>query len=331
MRTKGTVKQLAARRHRGLALLRRGKGPTSVARLLGVTRRVVQVWQAEAKRGKRKRTTRPPGRPCRLSVAQWKGLEKHLRRGAPAHDYEADYWTLGRIVHLIETLFGVRYLPSGVWRLLRRQRWSCQKPQRRAAQRDDAAIAHWRRYHWPQIKKVASTRREPCFRGRKWLQPGIAAQAHLGAARANAGRPHKFATSRASQRDWRIGHFAWWTQNQTLHSDLSLQSDGQRSDRLSPASASHTAWPHRPRVGSCAHSPAPGRSGFSRSTSTPACLLLSHLCAGTQPGGVRLDASQRVPGEPHTPSDQRSVDPAPTGPGTHASFAFATLGVCPCF
>lgn len=226
MRTKGTVKQLKARRHRGLALLRRGKGPTSVARLLGVTRRVVQLWQAEAKRARPKRTTKPPGRPCRLSVAQLKRLENHLRRGAPAHDYEADYWTLGRIVHLIWTLFGVRYLPSGVWYLLRRMRWSCQKPQRRAAQRDAAAIAHWQRYHWPWIKKVASTRRKPCFRGRKWLQSGIAAQAHLGTAGTNPSRPHESATSRSSQRDRRVGHFASWTQDQTSHSNVSLQSHG---------------------------------------------------------------------------------------------------------
>jgi transposase len=33
--------------------------------------------------------------------------------------------------------------------------WSCQKPERRALQRDEAAIAHWKRYLWPQIKRRA--------------------------------------------------------------------------------------------------------------------------------------------------------------------------------
>jgi hypothetical protein len=31
--------------------------------------------------------------------------------------------------------------------------WSCQKPERRALQRDEEAIAHWKRYVWPQVKK----------------------------------------------------------------------------------------------------------------------------------------------------------------------------------
>jgi transposase len=82
-------------------------------------------------------------------------LESALKRGAFAHGYAEDYWTLERIAHVIWDLFGTRYRPSGVWYLMQRLGWSCQKPQRRSLARDDQAVAHWKRYVWPQIKKVA--------------------------------------------------------------------------------------------------------------------------------------------------------------------------------
>jgi hypothetical protein len=75
-----------------------------------------------------------------------------LKRGAYAYGYEEDYWTLNRIAHLIWDLFHVRYHPSGVWHVLQRVDWSCQKPQRRGLQRDDEAIAHWKHYVWPHIR-----------------------------------------------------------------------------------------------------------------------------------------------------------------------------------
>ena len=79
------------------------------------------------------------------------------------HGYAEDYWTLDRIAHLIWTTFGVRYHPSGVWRVMQRMGWSNQKPKRQAVQRDDEAIAHWVRYKWPQIKKTARAGRDPGF------------------------------------------------------------------------------------------------------------------------------------------------------------------------
>jgi len=34
--------------------------------------------------------------------------------------------------------------------------WSCQKPERRATERDDDAIERWQRYRWIAIKEDAS-------------------------------------------------------------------------------------------------------------------------------------------------------------------------------
>ena len=154
MRPKGTIEQLNARRDRALALLRQGQKPSEVAAAVGVTDRTVRRWREVAGKPKR-RANRPPGRPRRLTAAQVRRLERELRRGAFAHGYAGDYWTLDRVGQLIWQLSAVRYTPSGVWHVLHRLGWSAQRPQRRPFGRDDQAVAHWRRYLWPQIKKVA--------------------------------------------------------------------------------------------------------------------------------------------------------------------------------
>lgn len=154
MRPFGTSQQLARRRRRALDLLRQGQTPTIIAQRIGATPQSVCRWHRESQYLRRK-AKRAPGCPSRLSAAQLRRLLSTLKRGAYAWGYAEDYWTLDRIAHLIWDLFRVRYRSSGVWYLLQRLAWSCQKPQRRSLARDDEAIAHWKRSTWPQIKKVA--------------------------------------------------------------------------------------------------------------------------------------------------------------------------------
>lgn len=153
MRPFGTAQQLARRRQRARDLLRHGQSPQQVAKRLGTTERSVRRWRQEPKQPKHKSCGRAPGRPCRLTAFQLRRLIGALKRGAYAYGYAEDYWTLNRIAHLIWDLFRVRYRQSGVWYLLHRLDWSCQKPQRRALHRDDEAIARWKRYRWPHIKR----------------------------------------------------------------------------------------------------------------------------------------------------------------------------------
>jgi len=67
-------------------------------------------------------------------------------------------WTTPRVAELIRQRFGVTYDPSGVWHLLRRMNGSCQKPERRARERDEEAIVAWRKKVWPRLKKRAAER-----------------------------------------------------------------------------------------------------------------------------------------------------------------------------
>lgn len=153
MRQKGTSEQLALVRKQGLMLLEKGKKPEEVAEILNVTPRSVYRWRQESEQPKVKKTTRPIGRPRKLTEKQVKRLEKALDRGAYAYGYAGDYWTLDRIAQVIWQLFEVRCHPSAVWHIMVRMGWSNQRPQRLALHRNEEAVAAWKKEVLPKIKK----------------------------------------------------------------------------------------------------------------------------------------------------------------------------------
>jgi transposase len=96
---------------------------------------------------------RPPGAPCRLTAEQLARLPTLLHQGPEGYGFRGDVWTRSRIAVVIRVAFGVSYHPAPVSRVCRAIRWSPQKPARRARQRDEVAIAHWRDETWSAIKK----------------------------------------------------------------------------------------------------------------------------------------------------------------------------------
>jgi transposase len=75
-------------------------------------------------------------------------------RGAIAHGYPTELWTCTRIADLIRVEFGVDYHRDHIGRLLHDLGWSYQKPERRALERDEAAIERWKHKDWPRVKKT---------------------------------------------------------------------------------------------------------------------------------------------------------------------------------
>ena len=159
MRPHGTPQQLERRRQRAIALLEQGLSMKAVAQRLGTSYVSVFRWQASAAQGgvTALQAKPVPGRPCKLSEWERNRLLDLLLEGALAYGYPNELWTLKRIAAVIQKEFGVEHHPNHVWRILRNADWSCQVPERRAIQRDDQAIAHWKRYKWPQIKKSPKT------------------------------------------------------------------------------------------------------------------------------------------------------------------------------
>ena len=162
MRPHGSPQELEARRRRALTLLRQGLGVRAVAERIGCSAGSVSRWQAAVVAGGARalRAKPAPGRPRLLSGRQRARLIKLLLKGATAHGYGTALWTLPRVADLIARTFGVHYHPAHVWKVLRGEDWSCQKPERRARERDDAAIERWRTERWPHIKKRPAGRSE---------------------------------------------------------------------------------------------------------------------------------------------------------------------------
>jgi transposase len=62
-------------------------------------------------------------------------------------------WTLPRVAEQIRQHWGMAYHPGHVWKILIGLGWSCQKPERRARQRNPKKIRQWKQRDWPRIKK----------------------------------------------------------------------------------------------------------------------------------------------------------------------------------
>ena len=159
MRPYGSPKTLEKRRRRAVALLAQGLSLSEVARRVQASVGSVAQWrQAWASGGEAALAAKPvPGRPRKLTDQQCRQLLQLLLKGARAYGFPNELWTWKRMATVIWLEFRVRYHPSHVWQVLRSWHWSCQVPERRAIQRDEQAIAHWKRYQWPAIKKSPKT------------------------------------------------------------------------------------------------------------------------------------------------------------------------------
>jgi len=145
-------------RQQAAVLFEQGVSTKEVAQALNISYEAARVWRLIWKQGGREALlTRPPrGRPPKLSAEQLQQLEAELLEGPESQGYCTELWTLERIAALIRKLFGVSYHPSHVFKILRAMDWTCQKPERRARERDEAAIAHWVQRRWPRLKRGPS-------------------------------------------------------------------------------------------------------------------------------------------------------------------------------
>ena len=159
MRPEGSAETLEVRRLIGGRLLLEGMGVREVSRLTGAAPSSVSRWNEELERGglEALKGKPHPGCPPRLTPCQKQALEEILLEGARAAGFSTELWTLARVTEVIEGEFGVQCHPGHVWYILRDMGWSCQKPERRARERDEEAIACWRKEEWPQVKKKPAT------------------------------------------------------------------------------------------------------------------------------------------------------------------------------
>lgn len=129
------------------------------------------------------------GRPARLNESQLQALGRTLLQSPTAHGFGTERWILKRVGALIERLYGVKFGQTQIWRILGGLGFSVQKPERRAIERDEDAVATWKSKTWPGSKK--SPARRPTDRLHRRVGPLRAAYpgAHLGVQGADTHHP----------------------------------------------------------------------------------------------------------------------------------------------
>ncbi len=150
------LQALRSRRQKAISLFEQGERQAAVAAVLKVSRQSVSRWyrdwlnaDTQAIHGAAR-----AGRKRRLRKDQVDLIQSELLKGALAHGYSSDLWTLPRVAQVIEAATAVRYHPGHVWRVLRQMGWSLQRPTLRAKERDEQEIRQWRSRTWARVKKT---------------------------------------------------------------------------------------------------------------------------------------------------------------------------------
>lgn len=147
--------EASKRRVRAGRMLLKGKTPVQVAAAVGAPRQTVYRWLDVLNDGgiDALRVINKGGRPAQLDGAQYDELRQVLLDGPQAAGFDTDLWTLKRVREVIRRRFGVQFSEVHVWRLLGKLGFSSQKPERQAKERDEAAVARWKKRTWPALKK----------------------------------------------------------------------------------------------------------------------------------------------------------------------------------
>jgi len=128
----------------------------AIARELRVSRQSVSRWYRQWKRGGSGalRGAGRAGRKAKLDRQQLRLIDVELRKGARAHGFATELWTLPRVAAVIERMTGVHYHPGHVWKILGMMDWTLQRPAKQARERNPKGVKHWVEKRWPEVKKT---------------------------------------------------------------------------------------------------------------------------------------------------------------------------------
>jgi transposase len=145
-----TVRERAA-----LAVLT-GMPIVNVGVAYGVDRKTVSRWVARYRENGRAALYRKEGsgRPRKLEELSEDELRTRILRGAIAHGFETDLWTVNRLRQVICDEFRIRLSKNTIWRRLRDAGLTYQKPEREYYEIDEATRKKWLRYEVPKIRRA---------------------------------------------------------------------------------------------------------------------------------------------------------------------------------
>jgi transposase len=99
------------------------------------------------------------GRPRRLTADQANRLKELLSKGATAHGWLNNYWTLRRIRQVVQKELGEHLCIVTLRRALKEQLgWTLQKPVQQLRDHDDEEVERWKKEEFSRIKREARRR-----------------------------------------------------------------------------------------------------------------------------------------------------------------------------
>lgn len=136
-------------------LFAQGKPLTEVAAAVGSSKSSASRWKQAWEQGGEEALHAKPhlGPNPKLKPQQQRRLLVALKQGTRHWGYASSGWTGPLVRDLIQRLFGVSYHVDYIGPLLHKLGWSAQKPEQRARERNERAIARWRRDELPRLKK----------------------------------------------------------------------------------------------------------------------------------------------------------------------------------
>lgn len=142
-------------RIQGLFLVSQGMAERRAAQILGIGRRTLQDWIFRYRRGGLEALVKGPylGRKPKLTDAQIAELDHIIEQGPESAGLDTGVWTAPLAADLVKKLFGVRYHPDHMRRILRRLRFSVQLPTRELSRADPEEQARWLDHELQEIKK----------------------------------------------------------------------------------------------------------------------------------------------------------------------------------
>lgn len=141
-------------RFRAIELHKGGKRINDIADYFGIHRCSVSHWITSHNRHGEKilKSKKSTGRPSKLSEQEIDELLSFFENDAMQYGFETPLWTCKKIQKIVKQHFNKKIHTTNVMRWLKRLNFTNQKPQRRASQRDEKAVAKWLHDEWPRIK-----------------------------------------------------------------------------------------------------------------------------------------------------------------------------------
>lgn len=146
------------RRTKAASLFKKGVSHAEISRRLDVSPAAVTQWRNAYAHGGKKalRSKGHPGFPSKVTPEKRVRFKAEILKGPLAHGYPTNLWTLPRLGAVLRKIVRVQFSDVWVWNIVRDLGFTPQKPQVKAKQRDEQAIAGWRTATLPNLKKMGA-------------------------------------------------------------------------------------------------------------------------------------------------------------------------------